>query len=77
MLYIPKGFALGMCTLTGNCTLLYKIDNYYAPESQGAIKWDDQNLRIKWPVKNPIISERDSKAMSFKEFVKNYGILEV
>jgi len=77
MLYIPRGFALGMCTLTDNCTLLYKIDNYYAPESQGTIKWDDQNLRIKWPVKNPIISERDSKAMSIKEFVEKHGGLEI
>jgi len=77
MLYIPRGFALGMCTLTHNCTLLYKIDNYYAPESQGAIKWNDLDLGIEWPIKNPIISERDSKAMSFKEFVEKYGGLDV
>jgi len=77
MLYVPKGFALGMCTLTDNCTLLYKIDNYYAPENQGAIKWNDFDIGIKWPVKNPIISERDSKAISFKKFVEKYGGLEV
>jgi len=77
MIYIPRGFALGMCTLTDNCTLLYKIDNYYAPESQGSIRWDDLDLGIKWPVKDPIISERDSRAISFKEFVDKYGGLEV
>jgi len=77
MIYIPRGFALGMCTLTDNCTLLYKIDNYYAPEGQGAIKWNDSDIGINWSVENPIISERDSKAMSFKEFVEKYGGLEI
>ena len=77
MIYITRGFALGMCTLTDNCALLYKIDNYYALESQGAIKWNDPDIGITWPAKNPIISERDSKAISFKEFVDKYGGLEV
>ncbi len=77
MLYAPRGIALGMCTLTDNCTLLYKIDNYYAPESQGSIRWDDPDLGIDWPVKHPIISERDSKAMSFKKFVEKHGGLDV
>ncbi len=77
MLYIPKGFALGVCTLTDNCTLLYKIDNYYTPEDQGAIKWNDLDIGIIWPVKSPIISERDSRAISFKEFVDKYTGLEV
>lgn len=77
MLYIPKGFALGMCTLTDNCTLLYKMDNYYAPESEGTIRWDDPDIGIDWPVDNPILSEKDLTAKSFKEFVKTYGGLEV
>lgn len=77
ILYIPEGFALGMCALTDNCNLLYKMDNYYAPESEGAIKWDDPDIGIDWPVDNPILSEKDSNAQSFKEFVKTYGGLEV
>lgn len=77
MIYITRGFALGMCTLIDNCALLYKIDNYYALESQGVIKWNDPDIGIIWPVKNPIISERDSKAISFKEFVDKFGGLEV
>jgi dTDP-4-dehydrorhamnose 3,5-epimerase len=75
MLYIPKGFALGMCTLADNSTLLYKMGNYYHPENQGVIKWNDRDLRIKWPVKKAILSERDSNAQSFKEFIKNHGWL--
>ena len=77
MLYIPKGLALGMCALTDDCTLLYKMDDYYAPKSQGAIKWDDPDIGINWPVDNPILSEKDSGAKSFKEFVEKYGGLEV
>ncbi|MFC1869946.1 dTDP-4-dehydrorhamnose 3,5-epimerase [Chloroflexota bacterium] len=77
MLYIPETMALGMCTLTDNCTLLYKIGKYYVPESQGAIKWDDPDIGIDWPLsKEPIISEKDSKAMSFREFTATYGGLE-
>jgi len=77
MIYIPRGFALGMYTITDNCTLLYKIDNYYTPEGQGAIKWNDPDISIIWPVKNPSISKRDSRAISFKEFVDKYGGLEI
>lgn len=77
MLYIPRGFAHGMCTLTDNCVMLYKVDNYYAPESEGAIRWDDPDIGIDWPVDNPILSEKDSRAESLKAFVKKYGGLEV
>lgn len=77
MLYLPRGFAMGICTLTPDCTLLYKMDNYYSPENQGEIKWDDPNLGIKWPITNPIISERDQKAMSFNEFVEKYRGIDV
>ncbi len=77
MIYIPRGFAHGMCTLTNNFIMLYKVDNYYAPENEGAIKWDDPDIGIDWPVDNPILSEKDSRAKSFKEFVETYGGLEV
>ena len=77
MIYIPGGFAHGFCTLTKNCEVVYKVDNYYAPDSEGSIRWDDPDLGIDWPVDNPILSEKDSKAKSFKEFIETYGGLEV
>lgn len=77
MLYLAKGLALGMCTLIDDCTLFYKMDNYYAPESQGTIRWDDPDIGIDWPVDNPILSEKDAKAKSLKEFVETHGGLEV
>ncbi|MBD3313257.1 dTDP-4-dehydrorhamnose 3,5-epimerase [Candidatus Woesearchaeota archaeon] len=76
MLYAPKGIAMGICTMTENCALLYKMDNHYAPESQGAIRWNDPDLAIEWPIDDPILSERDSEAMSFKEFVEKHVGLE-
>lgn len=77
MIYIPRGFAHGMCTLTKSCVMLYKVDNYYAPESEGTIRWDDPDIGIDWPVDNPILSEKDSRAKSFIDFVETYGGLEV
>ena len=77
MVYTPRGFANGLCTLSDDCTLLYKMDNYYHPESQDAILWNDSDLNIGWPVKNPSeLSERDLKGKSFKEFLKLSGGLE-
>lgn len=74
MLLIPRGFAHGMCTLTDNCVMLYKVDNYYAPDSEGNIKWDDPELGIDWLLEDePTISKKDSKAKSFREFVETYG----
>ena len=72
MLYAPEGMAMGICTLTDNCTLLYKMGDIYSPEDQGAIKWDDPDIGVKWPVKGPVLSERDRNAMSFKEFMKKH-----
>lgn len=77
MLYVPEGFALGMCTLTDDCTLLYKMGDYYTPESAGTIKWDDPDIGINWPVVTPILSEKDAKAGSFKEFLKKHVGLEI
>jgi dTDP-4-dehydrorhamnose 3,5-epimerase len=77
MIYIPQGVVHGFCTLTGNCEILYKMDNYYAPNSEGNIKWNDSDVGINWPVNNPIISEKDLKAKSFREFIERYGGLEL
>lgn len=77
MIYIPRGFAHGFCTLTENCEILYKMDNYYTLNSEGNIKWNDLDVGINWPMNNPIISEKDLKAKSFREFIERYGGLEL
>ncbi|MAE11264.1 MAG: dTDP-4-dehydrorhamnose 3,5-epimerase [Dehalococcoidales bacterium] len=77
MLYLPEGFALGMCTLTDDCTLLYKMGDYYTPEKQGGLRWDDPDIAIDWPVKDPVLSEKDAGTGSYREFLEKYVGLEV
>lgn len=78
MMYIPRGFAHGLCALTDNTMIICKMDNCFAPKSEYQIKWNDPDLNIKWPIAGePIISEKDSKAKGFKDFVKSYGGIEI
>ena len=56
---IPRGFGHGFVTLTDNVEFLYKADNYYAPEADGGIRWDDPELAVEWGVENPILSQKD------------------
>jgi dTDP-4-dehydrorhamnose 3,5-epimerase len=68
MLYVPRGFAHGFCTLENDTEFQYKCDNYYSPESEGSILWNDPDLNIYWPIENPILSDKDAKGQLFKEF---------
>ena len=61
MMFIPRGFAHGFSVLSEEAVFQYKCDNYYAPDEQGAIAWDDPFLSIDWglPKADVILSERD------------------
>jgi len=58
-LYIPEGFAHGFCVISKTAHFLYKCSDFYAPEDECGIHWADSDIGIDWPVKNPIISEKD------------------
>lgn len=58
-LLIPHGFGHGFVTLTDDVEFLYKADNYYAPEADAGIRWNDQEIGVEWGVENPILSEKD------------------
>lgn len=72
MLFVPRGFAHGFCTLVNDTEFQYKCDNEYHPESEGALAWNDPTLKIFWPVENPILSKKDSEAQEFKNFVSPF-----
>ena len=58
-LYIPERFAHGFQTLEDNSEVFYQMFEFYAPEYASGVRWDDPTFNIKWPLKTPIISERD------------------
>ncbi len=61
-LFIPRGFAHGFLTLTDDVEVQYKADNYYAPECDGNIRWNDPEIGVEWPFEPVILSEKDEKA---------------
>lgn len=61
-LLVPVGFAHGFCVLSEVADVAYKLSSAYAPETEGAIAWDDSEIGIDWPVSDPLLSERDRNA---------------
>ena len=68
MLYIPSGFAHGFCVI-GNkpAHVMYKADNKYSKEGEGGLIYNDKDLDIKWPIKNPILSDKDLLLPKFSD----------
>ena len=64
---IPRGFAHGFLTLTDNVEFVYKADNYYDPQADRNIIWNDEEINIDWGIENPILSEKDKKAPKLSE----------
>jgi dTDP-4-dehydrorhamnose 3,5-epimerase len=60
-LYIPPGFAHGYCVLSDFATVFYKCTEYYDPQDEYGIRWDDPSLGIDWPVAAPLLSAKDSQ----------------
>lgn len=59
-LYIPPGFAHGFCVLSDSVDFVYKVTDYYEPEGEQGIYWEDSRLGIEWPVETPLVSEKDA-----------------
>ena len=57
--YIPENFAHGFLCMSKSCTIHYKLSNYRTPKYEKTIRWNDNKLKIKWPVKKPILSKKD------------------
>lgn len=68
-LLIPRGFGHGFVTLTDDVEFLYKADNYYAPEADAGIRWNDPDIGVEWGIENPILSEKDKKNPFLKDII--------
>jgi dTDP-4-dehydrorhamnose 3,5-epimerase len=66
-LWIPEGFAHGFLTLSDTAEFLYKTTDFYSKDYEDAIAWDDKAIGIKWPIKEVLLSDKDKRALSFKE----------
>lgn len=71
-LLIPRGFGHGFLTLTDEVEFMYKADNFYAPEADGGIRWNDPELAVDWGIEEPVLSDKDSKAPWLKDAVTGF-----
>lgn len=72
-LWVPEGFAHGFYVTSNEAEFVYKCTNYYDPESEVSLKWDDDSLKIQWPLKKgdiPNLSLKDSHGLNFKDAPK-------
>lgn len=68
-LYIPVGFAHGFATLEPDSEIVYRCSDYYAPKTEGALRWNDPDIGIEWPLTvEPVLSEKDAIGNSFADF---------
>ncbi|WP_461832272.1 dTDP-4-dehydrorhamnose 3,5-epimerase [Aquifex sp.] len=72
MLWIPPGFAHGFVALEDGTEVIYKVTKEYSPELDRGIIWNDPDIGIKWPIKNPILSKKDSSLPKLKDAENNF-----
>jgi dTDP-4-dehydrorhamnose 3,5-epimerase len=72
MLYVPPGFAHGFLVLSNTAEISYKCTKEYSPKDEQGIIWNDPDIKIDWPVKKPILLEKDKKYPMLKEADNNF-----
>ena len=75
-IFLPRGCGHAFVTLTSGAEVVYKTDNYYSPEHDGAVLWSDPEFGIDWGVENPVLSEKDKNAPPLKDcdFANHNGV---
>jgi len=69
-LYVPPGFAHGFCVLSEKALFSYKCTEFYHPETECSILWDDPSINIEWPIRSPKLSPKDDKALRLADVAK-------
>ncbi|MFA5832106.1 MAG: dTDP-4-dehydrorhamnose 3,5-epimerase [Bacteroidota bacterium] len=69
-IYAPAGFARGFCVLSDFAEIQYKCTGIYSNKAESGILWNDPELGIEWPVKNPFLSGKDEKAQTLKQWLQ-------
>lgn len=72
-LYVPVGFAHGFCVMSDAADFLYKVTQYYSPEHERGIAWNDPDLAIEWPTDRPILSGRDQSHPKLAHTARDYA----
>lgn len=73
-IWIPNGFGHAFITLEDNCEVQYKVDEFYYPEYDRAIAWNDPEINIEWNIENPIVSQKDINAPKLKDSDVNLSL---
>jgi dTDP-4-dehydrorhamnose 3,5-epimerase len=75
--FVPSGFARGFAVLSEEAVFQYKCDNYYAPQAEGALAWDDPDVAIDWrvPAESVLLSEKDSRHPKLKDLDSPFELI--
>ncbi len=65
--FVPVGFAHGFAVLSETALFAYKCTDFYSPLNEGTVAWDDPDIGIRWPVTNPVLSDKDQRGMRLKD----------
>lgn len=73
-IFVPRGFAHGYCTLEDDTVVAYKVDDYYGPDCERGLAWNDPTLNVDWPVSpaDAVLSDKDRKLAGFADFVSPF-----
>jgi dTDP-4-dehydrorhamnose 3,5-epimerase len=69
--YVPEGFAHGFCVLSEMSLFSYKCTDYYNPDTEGGVLWNDPDLGIDWPIDEPALSDKDRVCPRLKDIPKD------
>lgn len=70
-LYVPTGFAHGFCVLSDTADFYYQCTDYYSPQAEHGIAWNDQDINISWPISEPVLSEKDQRYPFLSELTRD------